>query len=805
MPNNYKTEKAKDLQCYHCGESCKTEVINSDNKTFCCDGCQLVYDLLKESNLCTYYTLNSAPGISLKQSNYSGKNNYLDIPEINQKLIRFTDGNQVHIIFYVPKIHCSSCIWLLENLHKLNNAVIKSSVNFLNKEVTVIYDKENIKLSAIADLLENIGYEPLISLNDLENKIDKKSNSKEKIIKIGLAGFCFGNIMMLSFPEYFSLGNFHVQGELKMFFGYLNLILSLPVFFYAASEFFVSAWKSLRRQHLNIDAPIALAILVTFVRSVYEIVSSTGTGYMDSLCGIVFFMLIGRYFQDKTYETLSFDRDYKSYFPIAVTRKNENGETSIPVSQLKTGDHIIVRNNELIPVDAKLLSDYTHIDYSFVTGEAAPVKKILGELIYAGGRQLDGAVELEATKEVSQSYLTKLWNDDAFTNKQKEHSKSFINKINLYFTVSVLVIAAVSFSYWFMLSDFNRAMNALTAILIVACPCALLLSATFTNGNMLRIFGRNKFYIKNSSVIERLAKIDTIVFDKTGTITLGSSAKFIGQKLNDYEFQLAASLSSQSSHPLSRKIGEQFLKNAPLKMLDFEEVKGYGIKGNVDGKYVIMGSEYFVTGFTRLVNHSSSKVFLSIDGIFLGYFSVENAYRSEFNLVANELDEQYNLKILSGDNDAEKDKLKLIFKDESNLRFNQKPNDKLEYIEFLQNDKQKVMMVGDGLNDAGALMQSDVGIAVSDNTNNFSPACDAILDGSSFGKLKAFLDFAKSGKKIIWASFVVSVVYNIVSLSYAVQGILSPVIAAIIMPISSISIVVLTTLASSLVAKRIKL
>jgi Cu+-exporting ATPase len=798
--SNYKVDKTAIVACYHCGENCKSEIIHFDDKDFCCEGCKLVYDLLKENSLCTYYNLNTTPGISPETIRNSGKYDYLNNEKVSSKLIRFAEGKDTHITFYVPKIHCSSCIWLLENLHKLNKGVISSSVNFLKKEVTVIFNVEIIPLSEVAALLAHIGYEPLINLNDLEQK-PEKTNNKSQLLKIGLAGFCFGNIMMLSFPEYFSLGDFHDQPGLTRFFGYINLLLALPVFFYSASGFFISAWKSIRYRYLNIDAPIALAILVTFLRSVYEITTQSGAGYMDSMSGIVFFMLIGRYFQNKTYETLSFERDYKSYFPVGVTVKKENGaEVNLPVSEIKKGDCIIIRNNELIPSDAVLLSTSTHIDYSFITGESAPVKKQAGNLIYAGAKQLDGAIELQVVSPTSQSYLTQLWNKE-FQQQRKEQSQSYIDKINKYFTIAVLMIAFSSAAFW-MFNDITKALNAFTAVLIVACPCGLLLTSTFANGNILRILGNNKFYLKNADVIEQIATADTIAFDKTGTITHGSAISFTGQQLTDYTLQLVTSLAGQSSHPLSRKIYDNYLTTQRFAVSEFEEFVGKGTRAMIDGKSIVLGSEFFVTGHVKTVSNLTTQVFLMIDGKLIGYFSFTNAYRNGLNTLINRLSKRYKMLLLSGDNDSEKQALKTIFGSETDLRFNQKPEEKMQHIEQLQQQGFQVMMFGDGLNDAGALKQSDIGIAVSDDTNNFSPACDAILDGASFSKLPAFISLAKAGKKVILTTFFISLAYNIIGLSFAVQGILSPVVAAILMPSSSISIVVIATLSTTLIAKR---
>lgn len=781
------------VKCYHCGEQCKTTKITYDQKEFCCDGCKLVYDLLKDNSLCTYYNLNNTPGISPEADTQSNKFDFLDNEKLNTNLFTFKSDTETHVKFFVPKIHCSSCIWLLENLHKLHSSIAKSSVNFLKKEVTVIYNPQLIKLSEIANLITKVGYEPLVNLSDVQEK-KTEPKSKSIITKIGIAGFCFGNSMMLSFPEYFSFGNFQENASLSVFFGYLNLLLSIPVFFYSASDFFVSAWKSLRYRYLNIDTPIALAILVTFSRSIYEITTHSGAGYIDSMTGIVFFMLIGRYFQNKTYETLSFERDYKSYFPVGVSvKKDENTEVNISVSELKKGDRIIIRSNQIIPCDSILKSESTHIDYSFITGEASPVKKQKGDYIYAGGKQLNGAVELEVEKQVSQSYLTQLWNKE---NKNTEEEKTYVDHINKYFTIAVLAIAFTSAAYW-LYANPSLALNAFTAVLIVACPCGLLLTSTFANGNILRILGKNKLYLKNASVIEKIANINTIVFDKTGTITHGMEIDFVGQPLTEYHQSLIKSLTGQSSHPLSIKISNLYNSQKQLITNNYEEFIGQGIKACIDDKHIIIGSEYYVTGNKNIAFENATKVFVMIDGHVLGYYAFKNMYRSALKETIKSLTTRNQLELLSGDNDSEKETLKQVFGSNTTLLFNQKPNDKKEHIKNLQSNNKTVLMLGDGLNDAGALLQSDVGIAISDDTNSFSPACDAILDGAAFEKLPNFISFVKAGKKIIITTFVISLIYNIIGLSFATQGILSPVVAAILMPASSISIVLLSTLLSS--------
>lgn len=778
--------------CFHCGEANSTTNIHIRDKYFCCEGCKLVYELLNENNLCAYYDLNQNPGVTQRIRIRENKFAFLDDASIVQKLIQFTDGNQTHITFYLPQMHCSSCLWLLENIHRINPGVITSKVNFVRKEVFLVFDNAETTLRKVVETLASIGYEPHISLQEL-NTGAVRSVDRSRLYKLGIAGFCFANIMMMSFPEYFSMDGY-MEENISTILKYVIVVLSLPVFFYAASEFFELAWKGLKNKFLNIDAPIALAILITFCRSIYEIFSGTGSGYLDSMSGIVFFMLLGRILQDKTYQSISFDRDYKSFFPIAVNLIKYGKAVPTPISNIKEGDIIQVYNNELIPVDCILSKGKAEIDYSFVSGESLPVLKEPGEIIYAGGKQLGAALELVVVKEVSQSYLTNLWNKDVFKKEEESTPSSFIHILSKYFTFIVLFIAVVAAAYWFLHQEYTLMWNTLTTVLIVACPCALLLSATFTNGNILRVLTKNKLYLRNPDVIETLAGVNHIVFDKTGTLTKQKSiaVTYSGKVLTGSEKKNLAALLAQSSHPLSKAILEYLNINSVQETENFRTIEGKGIEGWIDDRYYKIGSYEFVYG-DKMKNALNTSVFVKADDEIFGTFAIKNAYRFGFKQLLRQLHAKFSLSVLSGDNNAEQHFLESVLDKDAELLFNQKPEEKLAYIQHLQNIQHKrVLMIGDGLNDAGALKQSDVGIAITENANNFTPACDGILDASQFSNVDKFLRFAEAGKRIIVISFILSIVYNVVGMYFAVQGSLSPLIAAILMPCSSISIILIT-------------
>lgn len=798
MPATVLTEQ--EIHCYHCGEICLNTRIRTEEKVFCCDGCKMVYNILNQSELCEYYTLNDNPGINQRVRVRHDKFAFLDDAKIQQELISFEDEKQVHITFYLPQMHCSSCLYLLENLHRLNPGVVSSKVNFTRKEADIVYLKEKTTLRTVAETLTNIGYEPYISLNDLKEK--RPAIDRSMVYQIGVAGFAFGNIMLMSFPEY--LGIDASEKGLQTLFRWANFGLAIPVLLYSALPFYISSWKSLKHKFLNIDAPIALAVIITFIRSAYEVISGTGGGYFDSMTGIVFFMLAGRILQDKTYRQLSFERDYTSYFPIAISVLKDGKETPTVLPDIKPGDTLLIHNEELIPADGILTRGKAFIDYSFVTGESLPVQKDIGEIVYAGGKQTEGNIELLVVKEVTQSYLTKLWNRDEFKEQEEVNTRSFVHLLSRYFTYIVFAIAAATVVYW-QVYDPSRMWPAMTSIFIIACPCALFLSNTFTNGNILRILGRNHLYLRNAQTIEDLGKATHIVFDKTGTLTSSQEQdiRYEGKELSEIQLQQIAALADHSNHPLSKALARYIGRKQGFEISQFKEIPGQGIEGQFSGETIRLGSYAFTTGNTGHVTGTSVYVRLG-DEVF-GQFYFSNHYREAIPALIRDLKKEYRLSVLSGDNTAEQENLKKLMGPDATLLFHQKPEDKLKYIQYLQNRGEKVMMIGDGLNDAGALKQSDIGIAVAEQTNNFTPSSDAIIEAKKLSGLTRFIRLCRANRNIVVASFVLSIVYNVIGLFFAVQGTLSPLIAAILMPSSSLSILLLTFGSSSLIAKRLKL
>ncbi len=782
--------------CFHCGQPCADDTFVSAQKTFCCFGCKTVYEILQENNLDEYYSFETNPGVQQKEILHDSFA-YLDEKEIRGKILQFDLPQMARVQFNVPAIHCISCVWLLENLHRLNAGIIKSRVNFARKTVAIDFNPEKIALSTVAGLLNVTGYKPVVSLNDEARKAGKTEGGA-LITKLAVAGFCFGNIMLLSFPEY--LGIDSSDNSLQSLFSYLIIALSIPVLLYSGSDYFRAAIRAFRQKQINIDVPIAVGLVVLFVRSLHDILLHIGGGYLDSLAGLVFFLLIGRWFQSKTYENLAFDRDYRSYFPLAVYKKQNADWKAVLVHTLKRGDHIRIRNREIVPADSFLLDSHAYVDYSFVTGESRPTEVHAGDLIYAGGRLLGKPVVMTINRETAQSHLTSLWNNAIFEKVHTWSYKTVMDRVAKVFTWSVMALALATGLYWYVM-DASQVGIIVTSVLMVACPCALALAAPFTYGNMLRAMGLHGLYLKNAEVVEKMAAIDSVVFDKTGTITHGtSSIQWIGD-ISRQELQMVKVLADASTHPLSILVGNHITGNVRYALTDFEEWPGRGIEGKINSVMIRLGSADFVKA--EMSGHpSQSRVYVAIAGTVRGYFLVSTDIRPGMKELINALGIKVKA-LLSGDGDGEQEKMKRLFHPRTALLFNQSPHQKMEYISSLQHKGDKVMMVGDGINDSGALKQSNVGIAITDDTSVFTPACDGVLNGSKLGCIPRFLKLARAALVILKISLVISLLYNVVGLVFAVTGHLTPLVAAILMPISSISVVAFTTLAVNWVSKRI--
>ncbi|WP_341655433.1 HAD-IC family P-type ATPase [Blattabacterium cuenoti] len=735
---------------------------------------------------------------------------FLDDEKISEKIIDFHHKNITTVRFFIPSIHCGSCVLILEKLPKLYKNILNSTVDFSSKKIWITYNSIEFKLSDIAQLLDSIGYKPSINFESIENR---KSLGRKLIGKLAISFFCFGNIMLLAIPEY--------VGALKEdiwfmnhrnFFRYLMFILSLPVVVFSFTDHIKYAVLGLKKHVLNMNVPISIGILVLFLWSCYEVFFDLGSGYFDSLSSFSLFLLISKIFQIHTHnKILSFDRNYKYFYPALITKIHSNKkEEKILLSYLKKGDLILIRNEEIVPADSILMKGNAILDNSFITGESDLISKKMGERIYAGSKQKGEAILLKVIKNIDHSYLSLLWNKNKshhFRHKKLFDLNSISTRFSQYFTPIILIITIITGIYWSFSHDVSKIFHTVFSVLIITCPCALVLSTPLIFGNMIRIFSKKGFYVKDIITMERISSSKTLIFDKTGTITDPNKEKiyFVGNMKNE-EKKMIASLLKNSSHPLSQKILSELSIKDFYFIKNFREIIGKGLEGIIKNVPVKIGSSKYLGIKNKIINKNEinkTTVFISINHKFIGYFLFRNYYREGIEKMFQDL-KKYKIVILSGDqNNLEKKYLQSILPKSSQVFFSQSPEDKLNYVKKLQEKGEKIIMFGDGINDCAALNQSEVGISVSENPTSFFPSCDAFMQSNCINQIFLFLKISKVSTKLVFMNLMISLLYNSVGIFFAVTGKLNPFIAAILMPLSSFSVIFFSIISTWIVSRKL--
>ncbi len=771
------------MDCYHCGDQIIGKPISKADKHFCCNGCLTVYEILEENGLDQFYAINEKSGVKPEASQQS-KFAALDVPEIFEDFVNFQNDTIYRVTFFLPAIHCSSCIYLLEHLKKLDPNIISSEANFTARTLTLTVKKER-QLSEVAALLSSIGYRP--ELRQKENQ--RTQYDKNLLLQLGVAAFAFGSVMLWTFPEY--LGIDASFEAFRNFSAYLSLLVAIPVLIYSAQSYLKSAYHAIRTGQLNLDIPIALGIIVLFTKSAITVIQMEGSGYFDSFTGFVFFLLIGKWFQSRTYRSLSFDNDPKAYFPLGVHRikANYDEDEIVQIDTLQTDDVIRIFNEEIIPCDGELIAERAVIDTSFITGESELVSLSKGDRIYAGSKLIGTAVLIKIRSTTNQSKFASIWNrTDQRTQRFIENRENLLSK---YFLIGVGILATTAGIVWAFI-DPSQIVDIVTAILVVACPCALALSFPFVYGNALRKLGRNGFYFKNSSHIQSMANIDHIVFDKTGTLTRD---RLEGVQYNGRDYKAFApavlELARQSTHPYSKSITNYLIEKTDrvADIKQFIEEKGRGISGiSENGDTIAIGNAHFVGAEST----GQSGSFLKINDQIMGFFSFQSELRTDMLSTIKTLSNRYHLTLLSGDQDTDAQLFEPV-KSLIDMHFSMHPDDKSSFIQRLKDDEERVLFVGDGLNDTSALEAADLGVSVAEDEFRFTPKCDAIIKGKKIHALPQFLSFGKFAERALQICLYFSLLYNAVGITFAFMGYVTPLFAAILMPLSSITVVFLST------------
>jgi Cu+-exporting ATPase len=764
--------------CRHCGDPCGRAAIAGTDGTFCCSGCEAVFALIASHNLTAFYACEVPPGRSQREAADTANLDVFDSPAVVRRLIQDVGPGRAAATLSVPAIHCGSCVWLLEQLWRFDAAVGRSEVDLLRRTVRVEFDRNRTSLRAIARHLVALGYPPVADTERAPARMP--ADRRDLYLRIGVAGFAFGNVMLFSVPRY--LNGAPLDDRFQRLFDTLNLVFAIPVLLYSAAPYFRSAWAAIVARTMVLDIPIAAGLIVLFGRSLVDIVTRSGEGFLDSFSGLVFFLLIGRLFQQRAFDRIAFDRTIRSFLPLSVLVERDEGRTPTPIERLQVGDVMVIRPHEVVPADALLGDAPGVIDYTFATGESAPARVDPGEPVHAGGRVLSHAIRLTVVRRVSQSRLVDLWNSPTLSAPKPDRLALTTARFSRWFVRGVVVMAIAGAAIWW--TDGRRAAEVVTAVLIIACPCALTLAAPLTLGTELGQMGRAGLFLKRIAAAHDLGQIDTIVFDKTGTLTTRAASRAQTDFSPD-QWRHIRRLAAESVHPVSVALANSGASSGLVR--DVHEIAGQGITGEVDGERVVIGTRPFVEAqIGRCLDSGRDHAWAAV-GATAGPVHMLAETRPDIMDSLQTLGRRYELWLLSGDHSDDQARWHDIFA--GRVRYRQSPDQKLAAVRALQKTGRKVLMVGDGLNDAGALAAADVGLAVSDDAACLVPACDGVIDGDRVASLPTLLRYARLGRHVLWLCFGVSVGYNVLGLSFALTGALTPLVTAILMPVSSLTIV----------------
>lgn len=772
--------------CSHCKDELipSKTIKNERGDLFCCQGCLGVYQLVHELGIEEFYQLDAKAGLSLR-NHQSRDYQFLESEEMLSRLSHKKKSEHIfEYRLFLPSIHCAACVLLLENLPRMmKNGILEAKVHYPRKELILNIDVREISLHEILPFLDSMGYQ--VSLETITQQSDTEQSNT--LLNLAIAGFCFGNCMLFSFPEYLAI---ELSSSFERVFRVLSLVLATASTLLVSRHYFVSAYRSIQARVLSLHIPVSIGIFALYFESVRQVVLNIGQGYSDSLTGFLFFLHIGKYLQEQSLQHLSFDKELKSYFPLSALKIEGNTKVPTPVENLQTQDQVYLRMGELISFDGVLLSDQAEIDYSFFTGESEAIQIKKGGFAQAGGRIISSSARFEVQLPISKSKIQKFWES---LDQQSEstvidfQTSAWTNRTASIYTPTVLLAALVNCFYWLGLGNFALALETTVAVLIIACPCAISLSLPFTGASVLSLLRSRGLYLKSIQVLEKVYEIQGIILDKTGTLSESiRELIFVEEKPTDENLLGAIrTLALHSTHPISRTVAHN-LSDFPLQeILNVNEIVGLGMKGSYQGKSLFLGK-------SDKLSESRGKTVIEYDSK-LYPLEFREKQRSGLSTFLSNLDKDYPLVLLSGDHGVANPSLEQLINDHfQEAIFELNPQEKAQKVRELEERNGYQLMIGDGLNDAGAMHHATLSLSVVEDQASFHPSCDMILEGQFLEDFTSQWSILNGSRYILLVCLLFAAFYNIIGLSLAVTANLTPLACAILMPLSSLTILAIT-------------
>ncbi len=771
--------------CIHCDEIAMPPIYHEADaeqaQPFCCHGCLTVFNVLHEKGLETYYEIknNSAnfkrrSPVEVKASEF----NFLDDPDFLREFSYLETNSSRVMEFYLEGIHCLACLWLIEKLPEFVPNVISSKLD-LERSVATVVLQDSGKFSQVAREFNQLGYRPHPLKKNQDVVELKMKEERMALIRIGVAGAAAGNIMIYAVSLYGGASDHFAQ-----LFNSLTVAFAIPVMTFSAYPFYKNAWNALKNRTLSIDIPISLALIMGVVMGIFNLILGIPENYFDSLTTLVFLLLLSRYFLQKIQEKgLSAQDLHYFYQSDSVLRAAPESPTEfmeIHPKFIKVGDMLKIRAGEFIPADGVVIQGISNLNNSLLTGESEPVKIRVGQKVFSGTQNVDQDLIIEAEKVQDETRLGRLLKNVENGWAHRSQIVDLTSRVSKYFTLAVFILSASLFVYVYQTGDARHALEQAITLLIVTCPCALALATPLTFTRSLSKAAEQGIIIKSDEVIEKLAKIKNIFLDKTGTITHGKLKiiNFNIHKKSAFSIEdIISNLENRSRHPVALALME-FIKGKGVQSFlveDRQELLGQGVSGTIgDHFYEINKSGIFE------------------DKNLVATFTVQDTVRADsIETLKKIMAHKLNVQILSGDRTevvtkiAQEVQLPL-----SNALSELSPEQKSQMIKTTPHS----MMVGDGANDAIALSQADVGVAVLGAMDISLRAADVYLTTPGLVPVEKLIILSEQTMKVIHRNLALSLLYNLASVAAAFMGYINPLVAAIIMPVSSLTILISTVI-----------
>ncbi len=794
--------------CFHCGLPVddKNRVENSiqgELREFCCHGCSSVCEMIYDSGLEGFYQRTPDGQLLSPPPEPPQETRLYDIDEVQSEFVHEM-GNVRDMHLIVEGIHCSACVWLIERSLAKLPGILDVKVNLANKRLFVRWDNSQTKISSIIDHLSHIGYAATpFNPETAEGAIQKQNRAL--LLRMAFAAFTMMNLLWVSIALYSGAD----QGEFKQLFHWVGFCLATPTLLYSGWPFLRGAYTGLRNLNLTMDVPIAIGATTTYSYSVFITFSQATVGevYYDTVVNFIFVILVGRFLEAKSKRhAVAATQRLMDLQPRVANVLRDNETHIVPIRAIQLNEIILVKPGDKIPVDGIITEGESSIDESLLSGESAPVKKQRGDTLSAGTVNINNTLKVRVTATLRNTSLGKIISLVEEAQASKAPIQCIADQIVPWFVAATLALATFTFIYWYS-DGIELALLASTSVLIITCPCAFGLATPMSIAVASGLAARHGLLIKNGAVLEHLSSIRHFVFDKTGTLTEGQMRvkQIVTDGEQDKLINAVAHVESLSEHSIARAILRYAKENRISidadRVNEFHNSPGYGVTGSFEGQNILIGTQRwlqqnnieldpaFLEQAHALETQAISCVHVAIDHHHSGFIAIADQLRADARqLVDNLRSAGINMTLLTGDKQAVAEAIASELGG-MNVIAEVLPADKDQVIQQLQQQGEQVAMIGDGVNDAPALIRSDVGIAIGSGTDVSMESADIVLLSNELDKIRLAADLSRRTLRTIRQNITLSITYNIIMVPLAMMAYITPLFAAIAMPISSLAVI----------------